>query len=176
MWPAILVVLAGVLALAGLLAFLAGPSDKIASAELDTRVPPPVSSAGTPAPNWTYTNDRDEMTGEQRTSACTSSPEGATLCFRKTDSKLESFLRFPADSKQFLCTAYRCTTEVRIDDQPVFSAAGQDSPDKDLSILYLVPPDKLLASLRNAKEAKFEPPIFDEEGLVLHFNVSGLNW
>ena len=128
-----------------------------------------------PAGNWTYSSATVELTGEKQESACTTSSEGARLCFRKTGTRLESYLASPSDDQQFLCTRSHCTTQIKIDNQPVFSSVGSDSPDGNIAMVYLGQPQQLLALLKNATQAELGPPMYEQDGLVLHFHVSGLN-
>lgn len=163
-------------AMAAVLAALLSVSDRPAhrspasSAEKHVHELPSVA----PAANWHYSTNTVELTGEKQALACTHSPEGARLCFRETDGRLESFLAFPDGDKQFLCTRYHCTTQIKIDDHPVIRVAGSDSPDGNIGVVYLGQPLQLLESLRNANRAELGPPMYEQDGLVLHFEVSGL--
>ena len=127
------------------------------------------------ADNWKYSSTTAEMTGEKQDVACTTSSEKAQLCFRKTGLQLESYLSFPADDQQFLCTKFHCTTQIKIDDQPVFSLSGSESPDGNIALLYLDNPQQLLKALRGAAHVELGPPMFEGDGLVLHFHVGGLD-
>lgn len=113
-------------AMAAVLAALLSVSDRPAhrspasSAEKHVHALPSVA----PAANWHYSTNTVELTGEKQALACTHSPEGARLCFRETDGRLESFLAFPDGDKQFLCTRYHCTTQIKIDDHLSFALPG----------------------------------------------------
>ncbi|MGI4830158.1 MAG: hypothetical protein ACRYFU_18440 [Janthinobacterium lividum] len=172
--PAIiaLVVMAAVLAV--LLSVSDRPAHKPAAAS-PVRVAARPSQPAQVAANWAYSSETVELTGEKQVSACTSSPEGARLCFRETEGRLESYLAFPEGDKQFLCTKYHCTTQIKVDDQPVVRVVGSDSPDGNIAMVYLGQPQQLLAALKNASEVALGPPMYDGDGLVLHFKVSGLN-
>jgi hypothetical protein len=135
-------------------------------------------SVATKSPeNWDYSEDKDEMSGKKMSWACTSAPEGAQLCLRKKDGKLESFITFNSVSDgQFLCIEDACSTRARFDDGSVVSFGGVEAAGGKTTMLFLEPSSKLISSLRKAKTLKLQPPIFEHSGEVLHFDVAGLRW
>ena len=172
--PVVLALFVMVAAIAALLSVSDHPTHKSMASVSATglSVPPRIA---TPASTWTYASNTLELTGEKQDVACTTSQEGAQLCFRKTGAKLESYLAFPQDDKQFLCTKYHCTTQIKVDDQPVFNNVGSESPDGNIGLIYLAQPQQLLSMLQNARQVALGPPMYEQDGLILHFNVTGLS-
>jgi hypothetical protein len=138
----------------------------------------PVStSSPVPVENWSYTEDTDEMSGKKMSWACTSAPEGAQLCLRKTGSQLESYVKFSSvEDGQFLCLEDDCSAKARFDNDPVITFGGVEAAGGKTTMLFIEPTSTLVSHLRKAKTLKLQPPIFEHSGEVLHFTVSGLKW
>ncbi len=117
-----------------------------------------------PAENWSYTEDKDEMTGKKILWACTSAPEGARLCLRKKGLQLESYISFNSVSDgQFLCLHDDCMTKARFDEGPVVRYEGTEAAGGTTTMLFIEPTSRLISQLRKSKSVKLQPP-------------SGLKW
>jgi hypothetical protein len=173
------VVLVGVFAIA-FSALLAGCDSPHLPASLPVSTTPSAASQSTPpkpVENWAYTEDNDEMSGKKMSWACTTAPEGVDLCLRKKGGKLESFINFNSVTDgQFLCLEDACSTKARFDDGPVISFGGVEADGGKTTMLFLEPTPRLISQLRKAKTLKLQPPIYENSGEVLHFDVSGLKW
>jgi len=130
-----------------------------------------------PAENWKYSADTDEMTGKSIAWACTSAPEGADLCLRKKEGRLESYVSFNSVSDgQFLCLEDDCRAKARFDDGQTITFSGVEAAGGKTTMLFIEPATNLVTRLRKAKTLKLQPPIYENSGEVLHFEVSGLKW
>ena len=117
------------------------------------------------------------MTGKKREWMCTDAPEGAELCLRKKNGQLESYVSFNSvGDGQFLCLEDDCSVKARFDDDPTITFNGVEAAGGKTTTLFIEPASKLLAHLHKAKILKLQPPVYENSGEVLHFDVSSLKW
>jgi hypothetical protein len=129
------------------------------------------AQAAAPIANWDYKTEGDISW------ACAHSVDNAAeLCFRRTQSHLDSFLHLPSrEGNPFFCSRKHCETKVKIDAAPEQTLEGTDDSGGGTRILFLPAPDKLLHEVEQAKEVRVSPPMFGVNQQFV-FNVNGLKW
>lgn len=117
------------------------------------------------------------MSGKKVSLACTDAPEGARLCLQRRGDRIDSFISFDSvGSGQFLCLEDDCSTKARFDDGQVIRFGGTEAAGGETTTLFIEPTSNLVSRLRRAKTLKLQPPLYENAGEVLHFDVSGLKW
>ncbi len=136
--------------------------------------------------NWSYSESKDEMTGEKSASPCSTSTNehqfsfpynggsSGRLCLRNRGKRLDAYVVI--SSGQFLCGVEDCTLRLRFDDGPVTTFTAVESEDHRSDMFFIEPASRLAFSIKKAKQLKLEGKYYQEGRQVLQFDVAGLDW
>ena len=156
-----------------------------------TTTPAPIPIARpTPiaTPKWEYGSSTDKLDGMISTTASIRSANTLSFDFpyNKPDNRGSLFLRknkktglnilLAVDHGQLTCNVYECQMRVRFDDEPPTNWSGTAPADRSSNVLFLSSEAAFLQKLRKAKVVKIQPNFYQVSGVVLEFQVAGLNW
>jgi hypothetical protein len=157
------------------------PSPPAQAVPAPPQPPPPVGS------QWHYFDNTDEMTGKISLSAYVESentvqfdfpyegPQHGTLTLRRHP-RYGSDVIFSIEKGQLMCSSYDgCTVLIRFDNEEPSSYSAGGAADNSTETIFIRNYDRFLSKLRNAKQVRISPKIYQQGGVVFTFDVSGFD-
>ncbi|HYD22905.1 MAG TPA: hypothetical protein VEB40_15585 [Flavipsychrobacter sp.] len=154
----------------------------------DTAIPAEVAPAPAPPPepvNWSYSESKDEMTGNVMYFAECSSTNSIQQDFPyEGDTRLAIIVReknnrnavLLAINKGQFMSSYSNDVRIKFDDKELRSY-GYSTPDDGTSgLIFLEGASGLIKKLKTAKTLKIQPGIYQAGTAVFDFDVAGLEW
>lgn len=166
--------------------YLLSPRSSFVPPSANSRPAPAAPAAPpTPASKWLYSSSVDEMSGARSVFAAIQSentfeftfpytkPQRATLTLRKHPRHGQDVI-IAVERGQFLCGG-PCDFLVRFDDGRASAFTMNKPESNDSTMLFLQNASRFLSSMRSAKTVRIEGKFFQQQPVVLEFDVSGFD-
>lgn len=137
--------------------------------------------------HWSYSNDKDQMSGQARFFAsCQSTNEiefkfpyqgGSTFTLTVRNMGKGNEIMLQVSKGQFIGSIGSMEKlRVKFDEEPPINVSYDSPSDGSADVIFLNSVNKIIEKLKTSKKLMIEAEFFDEGLKIIYFDVEGLKW